>query len=198
MKTKTKKMFLYGAAGFAVLVTLIWPMLPMVGGEDRLSSIPMSGPEFESREVQLKEHEIEFLDGAQAIQRIIKPRGGPKLSMSVVDGSGNRHAVHDPSYCFAGGGWKMAQEHEVALSSGHALLMTLEKEGETMEAMWFFDDGREQFTSSLTYWIKASMRRATRGLSGPEPVLVMFRVEPGQRVDWRRFRQVTLPAMGFK
>ncbi|TAE92606.1 MAG: exosortase-associated EpsI family protein [Verrucomicrobia bacterium] len=167
MKKKSKKMFLYGAAGFAVVVTLIWPMLPMVGGEDRLSSIPMSGPDFESREVKLKEHEIRFLDGAQAIQRIIKPRGGSKLSMSVIDGSGNRHAVHDPSYCFAGGGWKMVQQREVALSSGKALLMSLSKEGQMMEAMWFFDDGHQQFTSSVTYWLRASLRRATRGWSGP-------------------------------
>lgn len=198
MKTNPKKMFLYGAAGFAVLVTLIWPTLPMVAGVDRLSSIPMSGPDFESREVPLEEHEIRFLDGAQAIQRIIKPRGGSKLSMSVIDGSGNRHAVHDPSYCFAGGGWKMTEQREIPLSSGKGLLMSLHKDGQTMEAMWFFDDGNQQFTSSITYWLRASLRRATRGLSGPEPVLVMFRAEPGAQVDWKRFRQVTLPALGFK
>lgn len=197
MKTKTKKILMYVAAAFAVLVTLIWPMLPMAAGQDRLSTIPLHGPDFESREIKLKEHEIRFLDGAQAIQRIVKPRGGPTLSMSVIDGSGNRHAVHDPSYCFAGGGWQIAQQSEVALSSGKALLMTLKKDGEFMEAMWFFDDTHQQFTSSVTYWMRASLRRATRGLSGPEPVLVMFRAEPGVRVDWKRFRQVTLPAMGF-
>lgn len=198
MMTFPKKKMLYGAVAVVAVVTLAWPSLPMLGGDERLSSIPLRGDDYDSREVALTAKEKEFLSGAQAIQRIVKPRQGPALAMSVIDGSGNRHAVHDPGYCFAGGGWKVTHQSEVALASGKGLLMTMEREGATMEAMWFFDDGNEQFTSSLTYWLRASLRRATRGLSGPEPLLVMFRAEPGQQVDWQRIRQVTLPSMGFK
>jgi hypothetical protein len=198
MNPRRKRNVLLILCGIAALTALIWPMLPMVAAEDRLKSMPLTGAEFACEEIQLSAADQEFLAGAKAIQRIVRPRRGSPIMLTVIDGSGNRHAVHDPNYCLAGSGWSVRSQKEWAMPSGQANWITMEKDGVTMEALWFFDDGEGQFTSAQTYWWRASLRRATRGLSGAEPLLVMLRVPPGESVDWQRMRQVILPSLGFR
>ena len=197
MKPHRKRIFLMILCGIAAVIALIWPALPMAGGPDRLAAIPLDGPDFHSTPLELSDADKEFLAGASAVQRIIHPRRGGPIMLSVIDGDGNRHAVHDPSYCLAGSGWVVRSEKPMAMSSGEAKWISMEKDGATMESLWFYDDGRGQFTSTLTYWWRTSLRRATRGLSGPEPLLVTLRVPPGEEADWQRIRQVVLPALGF-
>lgn len=198
MNPKRKRIFLGLLCGITAIIALLWPALPMVDGPDRLAAMPLDGPDFHSEPLGLTTADKEFLAGADAVQRIVRPRRGAPIMLSVIDGSGNRHAVHDPSYCLAGGGWHIRSQKQMAMSSGMANWISMEKDGATMEALWFFDDGREQFTSPLHYWWRASLRRATRGLSGPEPLLVMLRVPPGEPADWQRVRQVLLPSLGFR
>ena len=197
MKPRRKRILLLALCALAGLLALAWPLLPMQPGPDRLASLPAQSTEHESQEIELSGEERDFLAGASALQRIIVPRGGAPLILTVIDGSGNRHAVHDPAYCLAGGGWRITGQQQVKLLSGEATQATLQRDGESMEAMWFFDDGSGQFTSPLTYWWRASLRRASKGRSGPEPVLVMLRTPPGSRADWPRVRRVLLPAIGF-
>jgi len=198
MKPHRKRIFLMILCGSAAVVALIWPALPMADGPDRLAAIPLDGPDFHSTPLELSDADKEFLAGASAVQRLVQPRRGGPIMFSVIDGDGNRHAVHDPSYCLAGSGWVVRSEKKMAMSSGEATWISMEKDGATMESLWFYDDGKRQFTSPLTYWWRTSLRRATRGLSGSEPLLVMLRVPPGEEADWQRVRQVLLPALGFQ
>lgn len=197
MKPRPSRVF-WGILCFVTAsCALVWPILPMVSGSDRLASLPMKSRFFQSQDWELTPAETEFLGGASAVQRVIVPLHGPTMILSVIDGSGNRHAVHDPRYCLAGGGWIIRSEQRMAMSSGEAHWISMEKDGESMEALWFFDDGERQFTSPIRYWWSASLRRATRGLSGSEPLLVMLRVAPDQPADWTQIRQEILPALGF-
>jgi len=198
MKTNRKRILLAALCGMTAVIALLWPALPMAEGPDRLAEIPVDSPDFHSNPLELTPADKEFLAGASAVQRIVQPHHGAPIMLSVIDGSGNRHAVHDPSYCLAGGGWVIRSQKKISMSSGEANWISMEKNGVTMEALWFFDDGSRQFTSPLSYWWRASLRRATRGLSGPEPLLVMMRVPPGEQADWQRIRQVILPALGFR
>lgn len=124
-------------------------------------------------------------------------RGGGNVVMTVIDGTGNRHAVHDPAYCFSGAGWKILSRSPITLSSGTATHVLLKKENQESQAFWFFDDKKTQFTSPLEYWMKSAMRRATLGWSGAEPVLVTIQSIPGDTIKWERVRQILLPALGF-
>jgi hypothetical protein len=198
MKPNRKRIALGMLCGLTALIALIWPVLPMAGQQGRLAAIPLDGPDFSSDPLELTAEDRKFLAGAGAIQRILRPRQGTAIMLTVIDGSGNRHAVHDPSYCLAGGGWVIRSEKQMTTSSGVANWVSMEKGGEIMESLWFFDDGGRQFTSPLSYWWLSGLRRATRGLSGPEPLLVMLRVPPGQEADWQRIRQVVLPSLGFR
>lgn len=197
MKSKRKRTLLFLLCGLSTLIALVWPVLPMLDGPDRLSAIPLEGREFQSKILEFSDEDKKFLGGARAVQRVVQTRHSPPIVMSVIDGSGNRHAVHDPSYCLAGGGWIIRNQKQVQLSAGVAHQISMEKAGETMEAMWFFDDGETQFTSPFRYWWLTSLRRSTRGLSGAEPLLVMLRIAPGETADWQEIQKVLLPALGF-
>lgn len=192
-----KRTILGSAFILALILTFVWPMIPVASASRRLASLPTSCPDFQARPLELTPGDRAFLGKAQAVQLLIDMRGGGRLVLTVVDGSNNRHAVHDPAYCFAGGGWKIQTQHSVKTPSGDAILVALAKDEQKSEALWFFDDGQHQFTSPLEYWLKTSVRRASLGCSGSEPVLVTLRCMPGTQVNWDRVRQILLPALGF-
>jgi hypothetical protein len=193
-----KRIFLWCALILAVGVTILWPMIPVASAEGRLASIPQSGPDFETRPIELSPEDKAFLGEARAVKYLIIMRDRSQLMLTVVDGTKNRHAVHDPSYCFSGAGWRIQAKDSVKLSSGEANLVSLVRENSKTEALWFFDDGKHQFTSPIEYWIATSSRRATLGRSGAEPVLVTLRGLTGEPVDWNRVRQILLPSLGFR
>lgn len=188
---------LWVALAITALVAIVWPLIPVPSAEARLAAIPTSSPDFQSQPLELSIADKTFLGNAQAVQRIISARRCGNFVLTVIDGSRNRHAVHDPAYCFSGGGWSVLTRKSVKLASGDAIWVSLGKDGQTAEALWFFDDGKKQFTSPVEYWFKSSCRRATIGRSGDEPVLVTLRSLPENTIHWDRVRQILLPALGF-
>jgi hypothetical protein len=193
-----KRILLWCALVLAVIITIVWPLIPMPSAEGRLGSIPKSGPDFESQPITLSADDQAFLGNARAVQYLIAIRGGGQLMLTVVDGTKNRHAVHDPSYCFSGAGWSIQTKDSVKLSSGEANWVSLVRGSQRSEALWFFDDGKHQFTSPIEYWLATSSRRVTLGKSGAEPVLVTLRRISDEPIDWNRVRQILLPALGFR
>lgn len=192
------KRFLWCALILTAIVTIAWPMIPVPSAEGRLAAIAKPNPEFQSRPLELSAQDKEFLGKANATQHLIAMRNGGRFILTVIDGSNNRHAVHDPSYCFSGAGWKAIGKKSVKLNSGEATWVSLAKGKDTAEAIWFFDNGEKQFTSPFEYWLETSSRRITLGKSGGEPLLVSLRGFPGEPVNWDRARQILLPALGFR
>jgi hypothetical protein len=193
-----KQRILWLTLALTVGIALGWPMIPLKSAHDRLAALPGSSPDFQARPLELSAEDRAFLGKAESAQFLIAMRGGGRLVLSVIDGTGNRHAVHDPAYCFSGAGWKIQSKTLVKLSSGDATRVSLAKGDEKSEALWFFDNGTKQFTSPMDYWLATSLRRITLGHSGDEPVLVTLRSLPGESVDWDRVRQILVPALGFR
>jgi hypothetical protein len=193
-----KRRILWVALILTALLALAWPLIPVPSAALRLAAIPTSGPDFQSQPLELTADDRAFLGEAQAVQFLISMRGGGRLVLTVIDGSRNRHAVHDPGYCFSGAGRKIQSERTVTVPSGSAAWVSTVKDNEKTETLWFFDDGRHQFTSLFEYWLATSSRRATIGRSGAEPILVTLRSLPDEPVNWDRVRQILLPALGFR
>ncbi|MEI6674115.1 MAG: exosortase-associated EpsI family protein [Verrucomicrobiota bacterium] len=192
-----KRPVLWFSLLLTVLITVGWPMIRMPSATMRLAAIPSSSPDFQARELEISAADRAFLGKAEAVQFLIAMRGGGHLVLTVIDGTYNRHAVHDPNYCFSGAGWQVQSQTAVKVPSGNAAWVTLTKETQTTEALWFFDDGKHQFASPVEYWWATSLRRVTLGRSGAEPILVSLRSLPGEPVPWDRVRQILLPALGF-
>jgi len=193
-----KRFILWGALILTTGITFVWPLIPLASAANRLSAIPTASPDFQASPLELSTADRHFLGKANVAHYLIAMRGGGRLILTVIDGTNNRHAVHDPNYCFSGAGWQTQSKTAVKVSTGDATLVMLAKADQKTEALWFFDDGSKQFTSPVEYWLKTSCRRLTLGGSGPEPVLVTLQSLPGETVNWDRVRQILLPALGFR
>jgi hypothetical protein len=107
------------------------------------------------------------------------------MIMVAIDGSRNRHAIHDPTFCFRGAGWVISKGGEFPVPGGHAKLLTLRKEGRTIEVMYWMSDGRTRYGSALHYWWQTTLRRLTLGHSGEEPILFVLQPATGDSLDWQ-------------
>lgn len=169
-----KNLFLAALLVSAVLLSMVWPRLPMAGDPDPLARIPREGIGLQSRDLEISPTEKKWLGGAAGLKRVYSFRGRLWL-LAVTDGTNNRQSVHDPTYCFLGEGWKITGQSPMPLAGGSAMCVTMERNGETSRAIYWFYDGNTPFSSVVDFWIKSTIRRITRGLSGPEPLLFILR-----------------------
>lgn len=158
----------------AIALSMAWPRIPMSGDPHPLARIPREGYDLKSRDVDLSALEKKWLGGASGLKRLFSHSGRLWL-LAVTDGTNNRQAVHDPMYCFLGEGWKITSKSQIPLAGGSANLVTMSRDGESSQALYWFFDGDTPFASVPEFWIKSTVRRLTRGLSGPEPLLFILR-----------------------
>lgn len=175
------------ALALAVAVTLTWELVPLPDASQRLQTLSRAGLGFASVDVPLSRVEAGIYRGATVVKRLYRMRPDSAVIV-VIDGSRNRHAVHDPAYCFRGGGWRVRAKHTLPLPGGVAVRVELERGRERTEAVYWFTDGVSRHTSALRYWWQASLRRLTFGQCGAEPVLVVIQPASSQTgsVDWDR------------
>ncbi len=176
----------------AVLLSIVWPHLPMRGDADPLSKIPSGGHWLKSHDVALSAPEIRWLGGAKGIKRLFSV-GGRIWILAVTDGSGNRQAVHDPTYCFIGEGWKILSQSRIPLAGGSAVLVSMSRRDESSSAIFWFFDGGAPFASLPEYWTKSTLRRITLGLSGPEPLLFILRPVGSPPENWTAAAAAAVP-----
>ena len=111
---------------------------------------------------------------ARAIKRLATV-GTQHVFLLVADGTHDRHAIHDPEYCFRGAGWEIEEASRVVLPHGTGRFVRLRrKDGTTAEAVYWFTNGKNQFWSPQEYWWETSLRHLSCGRSGQEPVLVIL------------------------
>ena len=167
-----------------VALSMLWPRLPMAGDPAPLDRIPREGIGLKSRDVEISPIEKKWLGGAAGLKRIFSFRDRLWL-LAVTDGTNNRQAVHDPTYCVLGEGWKIIAKSRMPLAGGSALSVTMTRNGETARTLYWFYDGAAPFSSVVEFWLRSTLRRITRGLSGPEPLLFILRPAGTPPEDWQ-------------
>ena len=160
---------------FAILVPLglLWQFYPLTDASSRIDRFPRKGTQVKSYDLPLTPGEEAIFSGVTVIKRLALV-GDNRAVVTVIDGTRNRHAVHDPVFCFRGAGWEVSREEKVPLRNGYGRLVHLHQGKDVAEAMYWFSDGNEQFNRPVLYWWKTALRRMTFGGSGMEPVLVIL------------------------
>lgn len=166
----------------AILLGVLWDFYPLPNAEDRLAQLRASGPNFSSEDLALTPTEQAVLAKAKVVHRRYE-FDGRTVFVTVIDGTENRHAVHDPGYCFRGAGWEAIGQKTLSIPGGHAVCFSVRRKSELMDAVYWFSDGRQRHTSFPRYWWQTTLRRITLGRSGPEPVLVVLQSDDRDR-DW--------------
>jgi len=184
MNSRSQKILLGGLLS-AVVLALAWDLVPLPDAQNRVARLPCAGLGFTSREVPLNETEKSIFGAAQVVKRIYRA-GRENFMIVIIDGSRNRHAVHDPTYCFRGAGWQLAGERRLELPDGAGKILSLRKNNETREAVFWFSDGRERHAQVARCWWQTALRRLTFGASGPAPVLVLAQPLEGGTPVWEQ------------
>lgn len=160
---------------FAILVplTLMWQYYPLQDASARLNSLPLKAVLVECKNLPLTGAEQSTFSNVMVLKRLAVARAGSAV-LTIIDGTHDRHAVHDPTFCFRGAGWEVVAPERFPLARGSARLLHLRNGGDSAEALYWYTDGSQQFARPLLYWWKTTLRRLTFGASSPEPLLVVL------------------------
>ena len=96
-----------------------------------------SNVDFPGRALEISESEQQLLGGAHAEKRLYLIDGEAWV-FTMIDGSGNRHAVHDPMYCFVGDGWNVFDKQDASLPRGEGRHVKLNKAEKKLEVLYWF------------------------------------------------------------
>jgi hypothetical protein len=187
MNNSAKKI-LWIALGIALVLSLVWQFVPLRDASDRLDAIPMSGLGVHGKDLPLAEVETSIYSPARVLKRLYQV-GRQQVIVVAIDGSRNRHAIHDPTFCFRGAGWTIGAAREVPVPGGYARVLSLTKDGKHIEAMYWLSDGRTRHASALEYWWQTTWRRLTLGQSGAEPILFVLQPVNRDSLDWELLLQ---------
>lgn len=150
---------------------------------DRLDHFPSRGPGFASRAIPADPAELAVIGEARLMKKLCQT-STQQVTLSVIDGTKNRHATHDPAYCLRGSGWSVSNTSLIAVPGGEGTLLTLTKEGKTTQAAFWFSDGTTRHSSPVKHWWHSAVRHLTFGKSEPAPILVMMFPTEGTSADW--------------
>lgn len=182
MNTKVHR-WLWAALGLAVVLALVWQLAPVTDASNRLAALPANGLGVSSRDLALSEVEQTVFSRARTLKRLYKV-GGQMFILQVIDASRDRHAIHDPLYCFRGAGWEVASTRELAVPGGSAQLLSLRRKADSAEAVYWISDGKVRHASAVRYRWQTALRRLTFGNSGAEPVLIILQPFNGAAPSW--------------
>jgi hypothetical protein len=183
---RLRRALLCSGVVFAAVCGLVWGSYPLPDATARLNSVRPRGPGFASRELPLTDTERTILGRVDLVHRLYRI-GKYDVFMTVIDGTRDRHAVHDPRYCFQGAGWRVLNEQPVSIPNGHASWISAVDGDRRLEVLFWFSDGRTAHTSMARYWRQTTLRRITLGGSGPEPVLVVLQLFGHEQPAWTVF-----------
>ena len=158
----------------------LWRAFPLGDAHERLLRLPRTPPAGQGRNIPLTETERRWLGSATAIKRIYRMNGREYL-VTAIDGTANRRAVHDPVYC-----WTVTESTDLPVRGGHARSVRAVENGLEKEVLYWFSDGVTRHASPLRCLLQTSLRRATFGWSGQEPVLVLIEPVQSSQVNWFR------------
>jgi len=194
MTTSAKSRWLWVGLGLVVLLTVVWDAVPLPDAVGHLAALPKRGADFVSRDLPLASVEDKALGPAAHLKRLYAWRG-QRFEVLAVDGTHNRHVVHDPQYCLRGAGWQLVSQHPIPLGAGEAMLCRFVRGDRAAEALYWYTDGEIRHASPLRYWWQATLRRLTLGVSGNEPILVIVQPFDEDPMDWPRLTTNFLPLL---
>lgn len=187
---------LWAVALFAALCGALWGFFPLPDAQRRIDAVPKRGAHFEGWDLRLSDDERNAFARVSLVHRRYIFQGH-EIYVTAIDGTHDRHAVHDPRYCFQGAGWQVAEEKHLAVPGGEATLLRTTQAGQTAQAVFWFSDGATRHSSLLRYWWQTTLRRMTLGRSGAEPVLVTLQSFGPNQPDWSTTAGEAIAALGL-
>ncbi len=171
---------MWSLLGTCVVLGTLWRMIPLPDAEERLERLPATSGGLPSREAPFTESELRWLGDAHAIKRVYR-LGNRDFLVTVIDGTRNRRAVHDPMYC-----WTILARTPLEFPGGTGTALRVVEEGVEKEILFWFSDGSRKHASPARFLLQATWRRATLGRLSDEPLLILVEPLDSATVNWYR------------
>ena len=181
-----RKRILVALVGVSLVCGLFWDQAELHSAEQRIDELPGRGFGYSIVRMELSGDQKKVYEGVAAWRMMVRA-GGQDAVLFVVDGTRNRHAVHHPEFCLRGSGWTVNGSRNLAVTDSLTVRHIDMHQGDLQsDALYWFSDAESAWTSMNRYWMSATMRRVSLGLSGEEPVMIILQPVPGRPVDWKR------------
>jgi exosortase/archaeosortase family protein len=177
-KERLAHLSIWGLLVSCIVIGYLWKTFPLPGAGARLDRMPSAASGAMCRDVPFSEAERSRIGDARAIKRAYRCDGREFL-VTVIDGTQNRRAVHDPTYC-----WTIISSAEQPLTGGRGIVVRVADQGNEKEILFWFSDGSVKYAEPVRYLLQTGLRRATLGWSGEEPVLVLVEPLDLRQVNW--------------
>lgn len=177
----------------ALLCGLLWQFFPLPDAKARIEQLPLNEKNVTGVEIPLTVFEHSFFKNINTLKRIYNI-DNEAVFIYVLDGTHNRHLVHDPLYCLRGAGWSVISQKPFKIEGGDAEVVKITKDGVKREALYWFSNGVVHYASPLHYWMDTTLRRLTLGASGAEPVLIVLQPVEKETLDWNKILEA-FPAL---
>lgn len=171
---------LWGLPLVCVTLGCLWRMIPLPDAQLRLQHLSVPDGDHPSRDLELTESEMRLLGEARCVKRVYR-FGRREFLVTAIDGSGNRRAVHDPMYC-----WTIIDSSQQPLRGGNGTALRVVDQGIEKDVLFWFSNGATKHASPTRYLLQTSLRRATLGWLGEEPVLLLVEPLEPAPVNWYR------------
>ena len=156
----------------AALLVVGWNRVPLGDAADRLARLPAASSGLAVRNIPLSDAERSALGPAHVVRRRYSSASG-SFVVTIIDGTANRHALHDPAFCLRGAGWQVLTDAPATTARGPARRLTLTRGDESQELLTWYSDGRSTFARPAEAWIRTALRRLSFGHSG-SPVIAVI------------------------
>lgn len=168
---------------FSVGCGIAWSFYPLSGAGEKLRAVPLQCGPFAGVDVPLTERELKVLGRVDVVHRRYE-FGARSVYVTLIDGSRDRHAVHDPRYCFRGAGWKVLEERQRPVQGGAATWLRAVNADRHAEAAFWFTGGEQRHSSMTRYLWDSMLRRVSLGRLGGKPVLVVLQSFDEDPLEW--------------
>ena len=178
MKKQNKSIFFISLIA-ALVTVIVWDSFDLESATVRLESLSHQGIGYKSQAVELLDSEKEIFGQLDFNRRFYHTNNGSFI-VTLIDGTKDRHAVHDPMYCFTGAGW----EHSEIKNKASYKHIRLTKNKSSIEVIYYFSNSNEIYSTKQRYLFDCSLRRLSLGWSGKEPILVVIQSIENQSLNW--------------
>jgi hypothetical protein len=168
----------------ALLLSLTGTSDALKDANSRLAALALNAAGFRSTDLPLSAGEEQVYRNIHVLKKLCIWQG-EQAQLVCLDGTRDRHAVHDPRLCFRSAQWEVLSETVVPHPAGGEMRrLRLRRDKREVETVYWWSTATERHASALKYFMQSSLRRLTRGCSGEEPVLVVLQPVQAGQLDW--------------
>lgn len=146
---------------------------------------PHTSNEFANKSIEPSMAEKNFHQSSDLYKKAFHINGQNVLVV-IIDGKNDRHAIHDPEFCFKGSGWSISNSRKLPINGGQGNLIRLDKNGITSNCLFWFSDGHNKYSSFSQFVAATTLNKLKIWDTKSNLRAVCIQSFPGQPVDFSR------------